>query len=723
MSCLSYQAKQFVESRKNLNYSNLEDYMKRLTLFALVVLTMLLSTNASVYAVGVLYSRPLNSSTTYEKAWIKSFDATVQINGQVAVTHVDQTFHNEMNQTVETVWIFPMPEGAVVTELFYWFNGKRYKAEIREAQEARQDYESQIRRYIDPALLEYLGDNLFRLSVAPVNPNTDVRTEITYVELLPYEFGSIGYTFGMDAAALSPKPLNRLSVNMTVETQSPFKSFDSPSHGGSTAFQMTKVTDKKYTVVYGDENVLPDKDLRIEYETYRSDVEVNVLRYTPVPADSIGDDSFYAVWITPPDSIAPDELIPRKIVFTADVSSSMEGTRIQELKTALTSFLDNLNADDHFNIVKFGTSVIPYQPDLVAATPQAVSAAKSFVNDIGALGLTNIDSAMTFSLAQSFSPDCANMIVFITDGYPTWGKTFVPDILAGVKAHNTQNVRIFPFGVGEDVSKPLLVQMATENGGYATFIQQDDSIALVVKNHLTRIAKPVLAGLDIQIDGLATSDKYLRPLPDLFWGSQVMQLGLYQNSGTFPVVLNGTVRGEAKQFQSLADFSGAAGGHAFVPRLWAQAKIDYLLNQIAMYGELAELKNQVIELSLKFQIITPYTSFYSNPTNSVVENKTTVKPTSFVLHQNYPNPFNPETTIRFDLPESGLVEIAVYDITGKLIKVLASETKSAGSYSVVWDGRDSVDNAMPSGIYICRMEVKTASGKVSVKSVKMGLVK
>jgi Ca-activated chloride channel family protein len=696
--------------------------MKRLAFYA-GILSILFIVHESAFAIGALFSRPLWGTDTYQKVWIKTVDATSQIDGQVAVTHVDQVFLNEMNQTVETVWIFPLPEGAVVTELFFWFNGKRYKADIREAQEARQEYEEQIRRRIDPALLEYLGNNLFRLSIAPVNPNSEVRTEITYVELLPYEFGTIGYTFGMDAVGLSPKPLNRVSVAMTVQTQSPFKHFRSPSHGISTATQITKVNDKKYTVVFGDENFMPDRDLSIEYETVRSGVDVNVLRYAPTKADSIGNDSFYAVWITPPDSIAPDQLIPRKIVFVADVSSSMEGLRIEQLKEALNAFLDNLNADDHFNIVTFGTTIIPYQPDLIAATPPAISAAKTFVIDIGALGLTDIDDAMKQALGQSFSAECSNMVVFITDGYPTWGETFVPKILTNVKNENTQNVRIFPFGVGKDVSKALLVQMATENGGYATFIQAADSIPIVVKNHLTRIAKPVLAGLDIQIDGLVTSDKFPRPLPDLFWGSQVMQLGLYENSGTFPVVLDGTVRGEPKQFTASADFSDVAGGHRFVPRLWAKAKIDYLLDQIAMYGELAELKNQVIELGLKFQILTPYTSFYSNPTGTVQSQEGKQLPAGFVLYPNYPNPFNPETSLRFDLPEPGFVIISVYDVNGRLVRVLVSESRNAGSYSVKWDGKDSAGNAVPSGIYVCRMEVRSADGHRFARSVKMGLVR
>jgi Ca-activated chloride channel family protein len=678
---------------------------------------------SAAHAVGALYTRPLNSSQTYNKAWIKSVDATVQIDGQVATTHVDQLFRNEMGTTVEAVWIFPLPPGAVVTELYYWFNGVRYKGSIREAQEARQDYESKIRQQIDPALLEYLGDNLFKLSIAPINPNSDVRSEITYIQLLSYEFGNVDYSFLLNAVGLSPKPLNRVSISGRVESPAAFKYVRSSSHGAGTAFQLVRVSDTQYTFLFGDENFLPDRDLQIEFETSRDQVQVDVFRYTPDPADSIGTDSFYAVWITPPDSIDTTEQIPKNIIFTADVSSSMEGVRIQQLKAALNAFLNNLAPMDQFNIVTFGTTVVKFMPDLVPASAGNLAAARTFITEIGAVGLTSIDEALKLSLQHSFGAATANFIIFLTDGYPTWGETDVPDILANVRSRNRQGVNIFPFGVGEDVSKPLLLQMAAENGGYATFIAQATDITTIINNHFKRISKPILGDLAITIDGLITSDRYPRPLPDLFWGSQVLQLGLYTNAGAFPVTLSGTMRGQTVKFHDTAAFDKTPGGYAFVPRLWAQAKIAYLLDQIGIYGEQAELKHQIIELSLRFQILTPYTSFYSDPDNTAVEERPAGQPAAFTLHQNYPNPFNPATTIRFDLPEPGSVTIRVYDLRGRLVRVLFSGERSAGSYSVRWDGTDLDGAEVAAGIYLCRMDFIDKTGRRFSQSKRMVMVK
>ncbi|MCX6133710.1 MAG: T9SS type A sorting domain-containing protein [Ignavibacteriales bacterium] len=77
---------------------------------------------------------------------------------------------------------------------------------------------------------------------------------------------------------------------------------------------------------------------------------------------------------------------------------------------------------------------------------------------------------------------------------------------------------------------------------------------------------------------------------------------------------------------------------------------------------------------------------------------------SFTLHQNYPNPFNPTTTIQYDIPHTGEVTIAIYDIQGRLIRSLANLTEQAGTHSVVWDARNDGGVNVSSGNYFCRVD-------------------
>jgi hypothetical protein len=96
----------------------------------------------------------------------------------------------------------------------------------------------------------------------------------------------------------------------------------------------------------------------------------------------------------------------------------------------------------------------------------------------------------------------------------------------------------------------------------------------------------------------------------------------------------------------------------------------------------------------------PFTFTSVKDVGSVIE-----LPRKFIAAQNYPNPFNPQTTIQFDLPNAANVSVKIYDVRGKLVKTLANDQGlSAGSHSVIWNGTDSSENLVSSGIYLYRFE-------------------
>jgi len=81
-------------------------------------------------------------------------------------------------------------------------------------------------------------------------------------------------------------------------------------------------------------------------------------------------------------------------------------------------------------------------------------------------------------------------------------------------------------------------------------------------------------------------------------------------------------------------------------------------------------------------------------------------PAAFRLEQNFPNPFNPSTSIGYHVPENypGRVLLAIYDLRGRQVRVLVDKTQRAGSYSAFWDGTDSHGSAVPSGVYLYRLQ-------------------
>jgi hypothetical protein len=91
---------------------------------------------------------------------------------------------------------------------------------------------------------------------------------------------------------------------------------------------------------------------------------------------------------------------------------------------------------------------------------------------------------------------------------------------------------------------------------------------------------------------------------------------------------------------------------------------------------------------------------------------------SFKLLQNYPNPFNPNTTIQYEIPDAGKVEVQIFDITGRLIKTIVSKNQQAGTYKTVWDGNNKSGQKVASGFYAYTIKFEN-----TILSKKMILLK
>jgi flagellar hook assembly protein FlgD len=100
----------------------------------------------------------------------------------------------------------------------------------------------------------------------------------------------------------------------------------------------------------------------------------------------------------------------------------------------------------------------------------------------------------------------------------------------------------------------------------------------------------------------------------------------------------------------------------------------------------------------------------NNQTESVIS--------TFELFQNYPNPFNPTTTIEYQVPSTGRIQIQIYNITGNLIRTLVNSDQPSGKYSITWSGKDESNHQVATGVYIYRVVFGS-----SVLSKKMLLLK
>jgi len=168
---------------------------------------------------------------------------------------------------------------------------------------------------------------------------------------------------------------------------------------------------------------------------------------------------------------------------------------------------------------------------------------------------------------------------------------------------------LFAFGVGYDVNTFLLDSLGQEHRGVSAYVEPGQSIEEEISAFYTKISTPLLADLKLDISGVVIEDLYPYPLPDLFAGSQLLLVGRYREGGRARVTLEGAVNERERSFSySAVDFN-SQGGEDSIPRLWATRKIGHMLREIRLNGENRELVDSIVTLSVRYGIMTPYTSF------------------------------------------------------------------------------------------------------------------
>ncbi len=589
--------------------------MKRLlaALFVLAVLAGQLILPAAVLADGIIIPEPpicrppcpIPPPPPHETPYltVETHRVNVTIANQVATTRVDQVFRNDSDWSLEGTYIFPLPENAAISDFAMWVNGQRVDGQLYTKEEARRIYDNIVRRRLDPALLEYIGRDLFQASIFPIDPGDTRRVEIEYTEILPVDNGLVRYVYPLSTEKFSAKPLENVAVTVDISSADAIKAIYSPSHPVSID------RDGRYQALAGweDFDVLPNTDFTLYYTVSPEEIGVNLLSYK-----APGEDGFFVLLAAP--NVNAEQVIAKDVILVLDVSGSMEGEKMEQARDALLYVLDHLNQGDRFNIITFSTGVRAF-----SSRPEPLSAlaeARRFVEELRPEGSTDINRALLEAIAVA-DAERPTIIAFLTDGLPTSGVVDTPLILNNVEQAATPNLRIFPFGVGDDVDTVLLDTLAQEQRGASAYVRPGERVDEQVSAFYAKVSTPVLADLELAVDGVRIEDTYPYPLPDLFAGTQLIVTGRYRQGGPATISLTGQVNGRPRTFR-YDDLTFAAdstageklfGGNDFIPRLWATRKIGYLLNQMRLRGENRETIDQVVNLSIRYGIITPYTSF------------------------------------------------------------------------------------------------------------------
>ena len=526
--------------------------------------------------------------------------ADITIKDQVAEVTVNATFYNPNPFRIEGTYWFPLPADAAVKDFEMEVNGKVVKGELLDAAKARQIYEDIVRRQKDPALLEWVGAQMLKCRVFPIEANKETKVALSYTYMLQEDAGLVRFSYPLRSAKPNEGTIDQLVVKISLESAAALKTIYSPTHN----FDISRKSDKTALLSFEAKNVDPVKDVELLFSRDNADVGLTVISHNP--ANEAG---YFLLTVTPKVAAEDDKVIKKDIIFVCDTSGSMlEGGKIEQAKKALHFCVNSLNPGDRFNIIAFSTEARFFKNGLVERTDDNLKEADAYIDGLTARGGTALNEALLAALDVAKNAKNVPMMIFLTDGLPTVGEQNVQTILKNVKEANAAKCRLFVFGVGYDVNTQLLDLLAEENRGVREYVKPKEDIEVKVSSFYTKVASPVLSDVKLDFGGAEVEQVYPRQLPDLFRGTQLTMLGRFKKPGQYRVTLSGQVGDEAAKFTYDVAFKDSASDD-YLPRLWALRKVAFLLDEIRLHGENKELVEEITLLGKRHGIITPYTSF------------------------------------------------------------------------------------------------------------------
>lgn len=549
---------------------------------------------------------------------IRELKVDVNLQGQIAKVQVAQTFVNTGSRQMEVSFVFPLPYDGAVDRMTFMVDGKEYEAELMTADQARTIYEGYMRRNMDPALMEWMGSGLFKTSVFPVPAGAERTVSMRYSQICKKSAGLTELMIPLATAKYTSQPVEKVSVNVNVQGQAEVKNVYSPTHNVS----IERPSDIQAVVKFESANEVPSSDFRLMYDTAPGPLAASVLSYRP----DTDEDGFFVLLASPDvqgDDPSDARLAQRKtVVFVVDRSGSMSGKKMDQAKDSLKFVLNNLAEGDLFNIVAYDSVVETFQPELQKFNNDTRKQALGFVEGIYAGGATNISGALESAFGMIQDDSQPSYVVFLTDGLPTQGETKEPKIVTDAAQQNKTKARVFTMGVGYDVNSRLLDKLARSGFGQSEYVRPNEDIEEHVARLYNRIGSPAMSNVKIAFDqegfggekGSPVNRVYPREVYDLFIGDQLVVVGRYKQAGDIKVRIDGTVNGEKKSFDFPATWSKHSPNesYAFAEKLWAMRRVGEIIDDIDLNGKNEELVDELVHLSSKHGIITPYTSFLAD---------------------------------------------------------------------------------------------------------------
>ncbi|MEO8672247.1 MAG: marine proteobacterial sortase target protein [Tahibacter sp.] len=544
---------------------------------------------------------------------VASFSTQVnfEVHGLVAEVQVHQRFRNDGAAWLEGQYLLPLPERAAVHGLRLHVGERVIVGEIREKEQARSEFAQAVASGQKASLVEAQSANLFRTAIANVAPGEVVEVDIEYWQQVQYRNGEFSLSFPLtytpryeigepaaagfrsaseppaDAAATlaSPTAAPEVAISVELDAGLPLTRVESPTH----AIDIREDGDRRH--------------IRLQQNRAPSDRDF-VLNWTPrtlaAPAaavftERLGDETFALLMLVPPSQ--PTSTLPRELILVIDTSGSMEGASMVQARAALDIALSHLSPRDRFNVIEFNSTMNVLFDSAVAATAGDVQLAREWVAQLKANGGTEMRPALLRAMQGSAPEGYVRQIVFATDG----AVENADELYAAIET-NLANSRLFPVGIGSAPNAHFLSKAAQMGRGSETVIRDLNDVGERMQALIEKLDRPALR--DLQLTWPGTAEVYPQRVPDLYHGEPLIVVARTSSvSGT--VQAQGWLSNDAWTKRLDLDLRGSARG---ISHLWARNKIDAIDDALMRGGDEPGLRQQMLDVALKFHLVSRYTS-------------------------------------------------------------------------------------------------------------------
>ncbi|XP_030759990.1 uncharacterized protein LOC115885251 isoform X3 [Sitophilus oryzae] len=594
-----------------------------------------------------------------------------------AQTLISSRMQNVSSKAQEATFSIVTPDQAFISGFTLEINGKSYESVVKEKEEAKKTYDLEVFRGRGAAHVATSArdSNRFTVSVN-IDPQSKAAFHLRYEELLVRKNDKYEIVLNMNPGQY----VEDFEVVVNINESRPMKFVKVPYlRSGNEVVKDSPDLDPEAGVTSVNENgsainfkpsISKQKSLSRSLHGKEGNglvgqfvVQYDVVR-DPQGGEILVDESGYFIHFFAPENLPP---LHKQVIFILDVSGSMGGRKITQLKEAMNSILGELKPEDTFSIVEFNSDVLVWNvhtvevtykeqsrenifqpirnpplpeiqrdnilPPAFKATEENINNAKRIIGQLEAMGGTDIQTALKLGLqiiAKSDKNDSQQpIIVFLTDGEPTVGQTDTNIITSKISELNTDKVPIFSLSFGDGADREFLLKLSLRNQGFTKHIYEAADAAMQLQDFYKEISSPLLSDVNFKYSDEVTNVTRIH-FPILFGGGELYTSGLTRNMFKSPPVEGMGCRGPVTFIPVVSKVANS------LERLWAYLTIKKLLEQRKIEDD-KDLTKEALRLALKYSFVTDVSSLLvvKPDSSSSVDTEDASKPTTTSGNSSY----------------------------------------------------------------------------------------